>query len=137
MSFLRHGDLSLRWDLKPWGSDVCVCLPMVGPGDIKKGAIDSRPSSAMSPVGYSLAGCSPAAPASASPAALYGEPGGHDRQPPPYEGWGIFNRNSGEFSAGIDTFDRRSLWQLEASLYRATPKDLPSSFAQDDAFASS
>jgi len=34
-------------------------------------------------------------------------------------------------------FDRSSLWQFEASPYRATSKDLPSSFVQHDVFASS
>jgi len=34
-------------------------------------------------------------------------------------------------------FDRSSLWQFEASPYRAAPKGLPSSFVQHDAFASS
>ena len=34
-------------------------------------------------------------------------------------------------------FDRSSLWQFEASPYRATSKGLPSSFVQHDAFASS
>jgi hypothetical protein len=34
-------------------------------------------------------------------------------------------------------FDRSSLWQFEASPYRAASKGLPSSFVQHDAFASS
>jgi len=34
-------------------------------------------------------------------------------------------------------FDHSNLWQFEASPYRAAPKDLPSSFVQHDAFASS
>jgi hypothetical protein len=34
-------------------------------------------------------------------------------------------------------FDHSDLWQFEAFPYRAAPKDLPSSFVQHDAFASS
>ena len=34
-------------------------------------------------------------------------------------------------------FGRSSSWLFEASPYRATPKDLPSSFVQHDAFAPS
>ena len=55
-----------------------------------------------SAAGYSLVGCSPAAPASASPTDLYVLPSGRNCQPPPRRGWGIFNRNFGEFSTGLD-----------------------------------
>ena len=44
-----------------------------------------------------------------------------------------------DFSITFTTaaFDRSSLWQFEASPYRAASKGLPSSFVQQDAFASS
>jgi NADPH:quinone reductase len=38
---------------------------------------------------------------------------------------------------GLTAHDRSSLWQFEASPYRAASKGLPSSFVQQDAFASS
>jgi hypothetical protein len=42
-------------------------------------------------------------PASASPAGFYLPFTSQNCKPPPHEGWGIFNRNNGEFSTGIDT----------------------------------
>ena len=53
-------------------------------------------------VAYSLVGCSPAEPASASPAGIYAGPTGRNSQPPPNGGWGIFARRFGEFSTGVD-----------------------------------
>src|SRR5690242_13880048 len=53
---------------------------------------------------YSLAGCSPAEPASASPAGFNAGPNGRNSQPPLQRGWGIFDRRFGEFSTGVDSF---------------------------------
>jgi len=57
-----------------------------------------------SATGYSSTSCTPALLASASPAVCHGESGSRNCQPPPPEGWGIFSRNFGEFSTGVDTF---------------------------------
>ncbi len=42
-------------------------------------------------VGYSLTGCSPAEPASASPAGFYVPSASRNCKPPLAEGWGIFD----------------------------------------------
>jgi hypothetical protein len=54
------------------------------------------------PAGYSSASCTPALLASASPAVCHGEPDSQNCQPPPLQGWGIFDRNFEEFSTGVD-----------------------------------
>jgi hypothetical protein len=51
---------------------------------------------------YSLAGCTPALPASASPAGYYFASASRFCKPPPGGGWGIFDRHNGEFSTGLD-----------------------------------
>jgi len=60
-------------------------------------------SSDESAASYSLAGCTPALPASALPAVVNPEPAGWNCQPPPHKGWGISDRRYGEFSTGVDT----------------------------------
>ena len=52
---------------------------------------------------YSLAGCTPALPASASLADFSVPLNGQISKPPRYEGWGIFDRQNEEFSTGVDT----------------------------------
>ena len=52
---------------------------------------------------YSLAGCTPALPASASPAGYYLASASRFCKPPPRGGWGIFDRYNGEFSTGLDS----------------------------------
>ena len=54
---------------------------------------------------YSLAGCTPALPASASPAGSYLPSTSRICKPPHHQGWGIFDRHNGEFSTGIDIYD--------------------------------
>ena len=88
MSFPRHGQI--------YQSDV----------DAKPGpSLRSGPGHRFdeSATGYSLAGWSPPEPASASPAVIHAQGSGGWRQPPPDEGWGIFDRRNGEFSTGVDT----------------------------------
>src|SRR5262245_16652959 len=48
--------------------------------------------------GYSLASCSPAELAAALPAGFYVPSARRNCKPPLGEGWGIFDRNFGEFS---------------------------------------
>jgi hypothetical protein len=99
MSFLRHGPI--------YRSD----------GSAKPGlAVIRDPGHRFdeSAAGYSLAGWSPPEPASASPADLHARAKGGDRQPSPNEGWGIFGRQNGEFSTGIDT--RRGSLVVKSSL---------------------
>ena len=55
-----------------------------------------------SATGYSSASCTPAALASASPAIAIVKPIAGNRQPPLIQGWGIFTRRYGDFSAGVD-----------------------------------
>ncbi len=51
---------------------------------------------------YSSAGCTPAVPASASPAGFYVPSASRNCKPPLAQGWGIFNRHNEEFSTGVD-----------------------------------
>jgi hypothetical protein len=51
---------------------------------------------------YSLASCTPALLASASPADFILNSGPEFNQPPPSGGWGIFDRLYGDFSSGLD-----------------------------------
>ena len=70
MSFLRHArSIGPMWVLSSPKAEPECRLPLVGPENWHKGATEIAPrsSSAMSRTGYSLAGCSPAEPASASP----------------------------------------------------------------------
>src|SRR5690242_15011197 len=71
---------------------------------------------------YSLAGCSPAEPASASPAGFNAGPNGRNSQPPLQRGWGIFDRRFGEFSTGVDNETRTNQKNrgLPAQIDRAT-----------------
>jgi hypothetical protein len=55
---------------------------------------------------YSLASCTPALLASASPAEFILNSGPEIDQPPPSRGWGIFNRLFGDFSSGLDSILR-------------------------------
>ena len=70
------------------------------PGSAEGGAVSAAPGLHRcdeSATGYSLASCTPAVLASASPALQHGEPMAGNRQPPPSGGWGIFDRNFGDF----------------------------------------
>jgi len=58
---------------------------------------------------YSLASCTPALLASASPAEFILNSGPEIHQPPPSRGWGIFDRLYGDFSSGLDTRKASSL----------------------------
>ena len=58
---------------------------------------------------YSSAGCTPAVPASASPAAFYVPSTSRNWIPPLDQGWGIFNRQNEEFSTGVDISSQREL----------------------------
>lgn len=58
---------------------------------------------------YSLASCTPALLASASPAEFILNSGPEIDQPPPSRGWGIFNRLFGDFSSGLDSVRRMLL----------------------------
>jgi len=75
MSFLRHAEI-YRSDvvgktLDSWGRGTASRWSAPGPAKGRDGRTAPYPSSAMSfRAGYSLAGCSPAEPASASPTAL-------------------------------------------------------------------
>jgi len=64
--------------------------------------------------GYSSAGCTPAEPASASPAGFIFTPIGWSCKPSPPKGGGIFDRQNEEFSVGIDSCgkDRQGLFQV-------------------------
>ena len=92
MSFLRHGQI--------YQSDVAA-------SKIRGEAVSSSAPSSHRldefAASYSLAGCTPALPASASPAGFYLPSTGRNCKPPPHEGWGIFNRQNEEFSTGVDT----------------------------------
>jgi hypothetical protein len=55
-------------------------------------------------------------PASASPAGFYLPFTSQNCKPPPHEGWGIFNRNNGEFSTGIDRKARGNVVSLTFTL---------------------
>ena len=103
MSFLRHAQIYRSDAIAKPGSAVSRC-----PGHHR---LDE------SAVGYSLASCSPAEPASASPTIIHAQKSGGWRQPPPDEGWGIFTRRFGEFSSGLDTrLARASLTLRPANL---------------------
>ena len=89
MSFLRHAQIYRSDAVAKPGPAVSRC-----PGHHR---LDE------SAIGYSLAGCSPAEPASASPTIIHAQKSGGWRQPPPDQGWGVFDRRFGEFSSGLDT----------------------------------
>ena len=55
-----------------------------------------------SAAGYSLASCTPALLASASPAFAIVKPIAGNHQPPLIQSWGIFTRRYGDSSAGVD-----------------------------------
>lgn len=72
MSFLRHAGIyrsDVAWhNLESWGRGTASRWSAPGPAKRRDGTAAPRSSSAMSSrAGYSLAGCSPAEPASASP----------------------------------------------------------------------
>ena len=92
VSFLRHGQI--------YQSDVVLYDPGRSRFRLRPGShrLDEFA------VGYSLAGCTPAVPASASPAGFYVPFTSRNCKPPPDEGWGIFDRNNEEFSTGIDRY---------------------------------
>jgi hypothetical protein len=93
LSFLRHGQI--------YQSDVVFFFR---PGRGLRGLRPGTHRLDEFAVGYSLAGCSPAEPASASPAGFYLPFTSRNCKPPPNEGWGIFDRNNEEFSTGIDSW---------------------------------
>ena len=75
MSFLRHAGIyrsDVAWhNLESWGRGTASRWSAPGPAKRRDGTAAPCSSSAMSSrAGYSLAGCSPAEPASASPTAL-------------------------------------------------------------------
>jgi hypothetical protein len=74
------------------------------PGWTASGAGPDSFSRNESRVGYSLAGCSPAEPASALPAGIHVASAGRNSQPPLAGGWGVFDRRFGDFSTGVDSF---------------------------------
>ncbi len=79
-------------------------------------------SSDESAASYSLAGCTPALPASALPAVVNPEPAGWNCQPPPHKGWGISDRRYGEFSTGVDTLWERAFFQSEFTHHTGTKR---------------
>jgi hypothetical protein len=68
---------------------------------------------------YSSTGCSPAEPASASPAGFYLPFTSRNCKPPLGEGWGIFDRNNEDFSTGIDRTSGTGLKRHDFGLGRA------------------
>ena len=107
MSFLRHArSIGPMWGKAVVGPRLAFASRWSARARAGSGARPRpRPcsSSTMSRTGYSLAGCSPAEPASASPAGIHALPTGRNSQPPPDGGWGIFDRRFGEFSTGVDS----------------------------------
>ena len=104
MSFLRHKQI-YRPMLLTSKRDSFATVPLS--------------SSDESATGYSSASCTPAALACASPAFAIVKPIAGNRQPPLIQGWGIFTRRNGDFSAGVDTFNicsRDSPPKYESSL---------------------
>ena len=95
MSFLRHQQI-YRPMHAPHASGTAFCA--IPPS-----------SSDESATGYSLASCTPALLASASPANRHGESVAGNRQPPLSRGWGILDRRNGDFSVGVDTNSRDAL----------------------------
>ena len=91
MSFLRHKQI-YRPMLFSSKRDCFATVPLS--------------SSDESATGYSSASCTPALLASASPANRHGESVAGNRQPPLIQGWGIFIRRYGDFSAGVDTWPK-------------------------------
>jgi hypothetical protein len=65
-----------------------------------------------------LAGCTPAEPASASPAAFIFTPSGWNCKPHPQQGGGIFNRRNAEFSTGVDKVQVGDLTLILISQHR-------------------
>jgi len=102
MSFLRHAQIYRSDAVAKPGPAVSRC-----PGHHR---LDE------SAIGYSLAGCSPAEPASASPTIIHAQKSGGWRQPPLDEGWGLFDRRFGEFSSGLDTSGQP--WQVVEKEWR-------------------
>jgi len=88
MSFLRHKQI-YRPMLLTSKRDSFATVPLS--------------SSDESATGYSSASCTPAALACASPAFAIVKPIAGNRQPPLIQGWGIFTRRNGDFSAGVDS----------------------------------
>src|SRR5947209_16674435 len=89
--FLRHGQI--------YQSDVQLY-------DSGRGPFRLRPESHRLDefaASYSSAGCTPAVPASASPAGSMFHLRSRNCKPPLDQGWGIFNRQNEEFSTGVDT----------------------------------
>ena len=85
-------DLSIRW----------VSRIRTGGETVSGSAPDSHRLDEFA-AGYSLAGCTPAEPASASPAGfIFTQPAGTVNRHP-RQGGGIFDRQNGEFSTGVDT----------------------------------
>jgi hypothetical protein len=76
---------------------------------------------------YSLASCTPALLASASPADFILNSGPEFNQPPPSGGWGIFDRLYGDFSSGLDTVSplTLSLYAEMGSYFLKSDLDLP------------
>src|SRR6185312_896758 len=68
---------------------------------------------------YSSAGCTPAVPASASPAGFYVPSASRNCKPPLDQGWGIFNRHNEEFSTGVDSSTRWALYRNRGELLRS------------------
>jgi hypothetical protein len=98
MSFLRHKQI-YRPMLLTSKRDSFATVPLS--------------SSDESATGYSSASCTPAALACASPAFAIVKPIAGNRQPPLIQGWGIFTRRNGDFSAGVD---RNAFDHLESFL---------------------
>jgi hypothetical protein len=96
MSFLRHEQI--------YQSDVASCLHSgAGQVRLRPGAFHRLDESA---TGYSLASCTPALLASASPDDCHGERGSRNCQPPLARGREIFSWRNGEFSLGVDRWKR-------------------------------
>src|SRR6185437_2513503 len=108
--FLRHGQI--------YQSDVQL-------NDSGRGPFRLRPESHRLDefaASYSSAGCTPAVPASASPAGFYVPSASRNCKPPLDQGWGIFNRHNEEFSTGVDTgragpIERGSKWLSSAPAF--------------------
>ena len=92
-----------------------------------------------SATGYSLASCTPALLASASPGDIHGERASRNFQPPLARGWGIFSWRNGEISFGVDMSQgatklpcsrrlahniNRSRLQQQGSVFSIAPKGL-------------